>query len=479
MGIGNPRELYEREITSTSPPIARFCRFEAPVKRPPPGRLPADAEPRHAHARAGSASGRTSSGSATRPTGVCRAPRVVERQCAARGADACVIDVRWRNPSRGRAVLGPDAARGGAAAALDGRVRGRLTRCRGPRRRLVAPLPAAARRGDRLRAAPGRPAPAHAADARSPVRGDPVLEQRAREEVPRSRDDDRAALPAERPGRRRRRDARRRRRSTSRRSSGSSTPWGTRGPISPRGPGPARRPRPPDGGGRRGRGAVPGHGVRRSTTRARARPGRLDRASRSSWTTSSAPDQPIDVRERARLGVRSVVLVPLRVKGQVFGVLSVASSEPGRVGAARRGAALRRGQPRGPRRGPGGELPDHRGAVPGPRGQGARADRAARDRERGAAGGLPRSPGHPDAAHPAREDGVDGPARGRGRPRAQQPHRLRVLQRHHARGLRQAAPRHARGLPGPHAARRRPSESGRRRSGRAARSTTRSGTSTR
>ena len=44
-------------------------------------------------------------------------------------------------------------------------------------------------------------------------------------------------------------------------------------------------------------------------------------------------------------------------------------------------------------------------------------------------GGLPRSAGHADAAHPAREDGLGRPARGRGRPRAQQPHRLRLLQR--------------------------------------------------
>ena len=46
-----------------------------------------------------------------------------------------------------------------------------------------------------------------------------------------------------------------------------------------------------------------------------------------------APNPPIDVPSARSLGLRSVVLVPLRVKGEVFGVLSVASSEPGRVGA--------------------------------------------------------------------------------------------------------------------------------------------------
>jgi signal transduction histidine kinase len=46
------------------------------------------------------------------------------------------------------------------------------------------------------------------------------------------------------------------------------------------------------------------------------------------------PDQPIDVPSARALGFRSVAMVPLRVKGSVFGVLSVASSEPGRVGTA-------------------------------------------------------------------------------------------------------------------------------------------------
>jgi two-component system NtrC family sensor kinase len=47
-----------------------------------------------------------------------------------------------------------------------------------------------------------------------------------------------------------------------------------------------------------------------------------------------APGQPVDAASAHALGLRSAVLVPLRVKGEVFGVLSVASSEPGRVGAA-------------------------------------------------------------------------------------------------------------------------------------------------
>jgi len=47
-----------------------------------------------------------------------------------------------------------------------------------------------------------------------------------------------------------------------------------------------------------------------------------------------APGQPIHAPSARTLGLGSAVLVPLRVKGEVFGVLEVGSSEPGRVGAA-------------------------------------------------------------------------------------------------------------------------------------------------
>ncbi|HSL51937.1 MAG TPA: ATP-binding protein [Candidatus Deferrimicrobiaceae bacterium] len=43
---------------------------------------------------------------------------------------------------------------------------------------------------------------------------------------------------------------------------------------------------------------------------------------------------PVDVPTARSLGIRSVVMVPLRVKDAVFGVLNVSSSEPGRVGEA-------------------------------------------------------------------------------------------------------------------------------------------------
>jgi signal transduction histidine kinase len=47
-----------------------------------------------------------------------------------------------------------------------------------------------------------------------------------------------------------------------------------------------------------------------------------------------ADDAPVDAGTARSLGVRSAVLVPLRVKDAVFGVLNITSSEPGRVGQA-------------------------------------------------------------------------------------------------------------------------------------------------
>ena len=65
----------------------------------------------------------------------------------------------------------------------------------------------------------------------------------------------------------------------------------------------------------------------------------------------------------ASLGMRSMLMVPLRVKDRVFGVLNVSASEPGRLGEADLELLTGRGQPRGARGGPGRELPDDRGAV--------------------------------------------------------------------------------------------------------------------
>ncbi len=144
---------------------------------------------------------------------------------------------------------------------------------------------------------------------------------------------------------------------------------------------------------------------------------------------------------------------PLRVREQVLGVLAVTATEAGRFDqgdvdlltavASHVALAIDRAA----------ELPDHRGPLPEPRGQGAGPHRAAPGRQRGAADRLPRPPGHAAAAHPAREDGLGRPARGRRGPRAQQSHRVHLLQRGHARRLRPAPAGHARDLPGGRAAR--------------------------
>jgi signal transduction histidine kinase len=115
MGIGNPRELYERQVVM-APSVERFCRFEGVVKR------------RQATFR------RTPGAGYIMPRWFCvwenvkwerfptnwGLPRatVVDRQCAARGADSCVIEVRWRNPSLGRRFWIPTLLGAGAACAL-------------------------------------------------------------------------------------------------------------------------------------------------------------------------------------------------------------------------------------------------------------------------------------------------------------------------------------------------------------------------
>ena len=122
----------------------------------------------------------------------------------------------------------------------------------------------------------------------------------------------------------------------------------------------------------------------------------------------------MDLATARSFGVRSAVMVPLRVKDRVFGVLDATSSEAGRLGATdlevltavanHVALAVDRAQsfqtieelsrPRGHRAGP---------------------HRAAAHRQRGPPGGVPRAAGHPGPADPAREDGLGRPARRRRR----------------------------------------------------------------
>ena len=117
MGIGSPREMFAREVVSLQPAVARFCRLESDdLKRnrityrriPGPGVV----IPRWFCVMDSVKWERY-------PTnwGLPRAV-VTERQCAARGADSCILDVRWRNPPLGRRFWGPTLAGGAAGGVL-------------------------------------------------------------------------------------------------------------------------------------------------------------------------------------------------------------------------------------------------------------------------------------------------------------------------------------------------------------------------
>src|SRR5262245_20129543 len=116
MGIGNPRDLYERNV-ALAPATERFFRLDMVLK----GR-------RRATFR------RTPAAGYVMPRWYCvledvrweRFPTnwglpcaiVVERHCAARGADSCVIEVSWRNPPLGRRFWIPTLLGAGPAVAL-------------------------------------------------------------------------------------------------------------------------------------------------------------------------------------------------------------------------------------------------------------------------------------------------------------------------------------------------------------------------
>ncbi len=114
MGIGSPRELYARNM-KMAPAVARFYHLEifdlrrssVSFRRVPP---PGHAMPRWFCVWENVKWERY-------PTnwGLPRAV-VVERQCAARGADSCLIDVSWKNPPLGRRFWGSTLA--GALASL-------------------------------------------------------------------------------------------------------------------------------------------------------------------------------------------------------------------------------------------------------------------------------------------------------------------------------------------------------------------------
>ena len=199
MGIGasarRVRAASRRSISQQS----RFYRLEVLEVGRRRARYRWTPAPRATGCRSGPAPGSRRRSSASRPTGACRAPAIIESTCAARGDDACRWEVRWKNPSLGRPLL---AAQPGGRGRVD-----RSSACwtRRPaaagRSRRVTPLPLLAGVALGYCAPRGAPAPPHPAAPRSAVRGDHLLEPRAREEVRRARDPDRAALAPHRPER--------------------------------------------------------------------------------------------------------------------------------------------------------------------------------------------------------------------------------------------------------------------------------------
>jgi two-component system, NtrC family, sensor kinase len=114
MGIGSPREVYERSIPLESASV-RFNRVELLELRRNRATFRRTAAPGYAVPRWFCA---WRNGIFERfPTnwGLPRAA-VSERQCAARGAPSCLVDVRWKNPPLGRRFWGPTLA--GAVAAV-------------------------------------------------------------------------------------------------------------------------------------------------------------------------------------------------------------------------------------------------------------------------------------------------------------------------------------------------------------------------
>jgi len=116
MGLGSPRELFARNATIAAT-VARFCRLELLTLRRGSAtfrRIPA---PGHAMPRWYCVWDNVKWERYPTNWGLPRAA-LVERQCAARGADSCLLEVSWKNPPLGRRFWGPTLAGGGVSLAL-------------------------------------------------------------------------------------------------------------------------------------------------------------------------------------------------------------------------------------------------------------------------------------------------------------------------------------------------------------------------
>jgi two-component system NtrC family sensor kinase len=114
MGIGNPREIYERVVVM-GPAVHRFFRNDGVVKRRS-ATFRRNPEAGYAIPRWFCVWENVKWERYPTNWGLPRAT-VIESQCAALGADSCLITVRWKNAPLGRRFWGPTAA-GGVASGL-------------------------------------------------------------------------------------------------------------------------------------------------------------------------------------------------------------------------------------------------------------------------------------------------------------------------------------------------------------------------
>jgi signal transduction histidine kinase len=327
MGIGNPRELYERYQVMV-PAVWRFFRLEAVVKR---SRATFRRTPFPGYAIPAWFCTYEGVQLERYPTnwGLPRA-RVVERQCAARGADSCLIEVHWRNPSLGRRFWIPTACGAGASALLTAALAA-ASAVPWVAGAVVAPFPLL------LGAAVGyvlveRARGQHTKrmlDLQSEeiLYSNSELEKKFRHlettiEQLSLLSELAAAVGAAL-------DVEKIYEQTLDRLVHAMGYQGAYLFVVDR-----------------GRRVVRGHrmaGGLEAEARFRAMEFSLDHPRAGSARVAAtglplvvddvdAPDQPIDAESARALGLRSAVMVPLRVKGEVFGVLAVASSDPGRVG---------------------------------------------------------------------------------------------------------------------------------------------------
>jgi hypothetical protein len=115
MGIGSPRELYER-VRVMAAAVQRFHQSDADVQR---SRAVFRFTPLPGHAMPRWYCVAESVKAERYPTnwGLPRAV-VTQSACAARGDPACVIEVRWKNPPLGRRFWGPTLAGAAVSAAV-------------------------------------------------------------------------------------------------------------------------------------------------------------------------------------------------------------------------------------------------------------------------------------------------------------------------------------------------------------------------